>query len=267
MKAIIRSLIGALGYEIKRKSKNRDLLRYDDEIQAKKAIELVRQNTMCSYEPLVTLFQQVKYCEINALQGDFVECGVWKGGASGLMALASMEYGAGMRHIHMFDVFDDICEPDPAVDGDYALNQVAELAGVSRQALQGRLQPVKGVYRSHNGPGSVEIVRKLLESTIGYDKSHLSYHQGWFQDTLPKVADRIREIAILRLDGDLYASTKICLDYLYDKVVPGGFVVVDDYGTYEGCKKAVDDYRERHALTAFLNHVNYDCRYWIKNRK
>ena len=263
MKAIIKSIIGVLGYDIVRKSNSK--FEYDDEKQAREAIAIVRKNTMASYEPLVTLFQQVKYCESISLDGDYVECGVWKGGASGIMALGSMKYGDGKRQIHMFDIFDDICEPDPAVDGDFAIDQVVELAGVERQALQGRLQPVKGVYRSHGGPGSVEIVRDLLESRIGYDKDCLLYHQGWFQDTLPQVADKIGKIAILRLDGDYYASTKICLNYLYDKVVPGGFVVIDDYGTYEGCKKAVDEYREKYGINAFMSHVNHDCRYWIKD--
>jgi hypothetical protein len=90
------------------------------------------------------------------------------------------------------------------------------------------------------------------------------YYEGWFQETLPVCKDQIEKIAILRLDADWYASTKICLEFLYDKVVPGGFVIIDDYGTYEGCKKAVDEFREKQRITAFMVHVNHDCRYWIK---
>jgi O-methyltransferase len=264
MKEIVKRLIGKLGYQITRKTKNNDNSGYDSENHAKEAIAIVRNHTMVSFEPLMILFQQVKHCEINSLTGDYVECGVWKGGASGLMALGCKKYGNGKRSIHMFDIFDDICEPDPEFDGDFALNQVAELAGVEKQTLQGRLQPVKGVYQSHGGPGSVEIVRDLLESKIGYDKDYLHYHKGWFQDTLPRMTDSIENIAILRLDGDLYASTKVCLDFLYKKVVPGGFVIIDDYGTYEGCKKAVDEFREKQGIKTFMSHVNRDCRYWIK---
>ena len=62
------------------------------------------------------------------------------------------------------------------------------------------------------------------------------YHKGWFQETLPGVTKEIKQIAILRLDGDFYASTKVCLDFLYEKVVSGGFIIVDDYGTREGCR-------------------------------
>jgi O-methyltransferase len=108
---------------------------------------IVHKNTMVSYEPLVTLFQQIRHCEINFLEGDFVECSVWKGAASGLMALESMKYGNEKRHFHMFDIFDDICEPDPAVDGDFAIDQVVELSGVERRSLQSRLLPMKGVSK------------------------------------------------------------------------------------------------------------------------
>jgi len=164
----------------------------------------------------------------------------------------------------MFDVFDDICEPGPQIDGEFAIRQVAELAGVSKKSLKGRLRLVKGVYNSLGGPGNVEIVRDLMENKIGYNKNFLNYHKGWFQETLPDSAKEINKIAILRLDADLYASTKIYLDYLYEKVVSGGFVIIDDYGTYEGCKKAVDEFREKQGIRAFLNPVNKDCRYWIK---
>lgn len=193
-----------------------------------------------------------------------MECGVWKGGSVGLMVLANLKYSKKKRHIHMFDIFDDICEPDPSVDGDIAIKQIAKLAGVSPDSFKGRLQSVKGAYDSHGGHGTVEVVKELMEDKIGYDKEFLHYYKGWFQETIPNAVGDIREIAILRLDGDWYASTKVCLNFLYDKVVPGGFVIIDDYGTYEGCRKAVDEFREKQGIQNFLNHVNQDCRYWIK---
>ena len=110
----------------------------------------------------------------------------------------------------------------------------------------------------------IEEVRHLLEEKIQYPRNYLHYHMGWFQDTLPAVSELIKEVAILRLDGDLFASTKVCLEWLYDKVVPGGFVIVDDYGTYEGCRKAVDEFLDSREERVFLHHVNRDCRYWVK---
>ena len=256
----VKRLVNAFGY------KKRRVNLYDYEKEASQAIVSVKDNTMVSFEPLVILFQQVRHCEINNIQGDYVECGVWKGGAVGLMALANKQFGQKMRHIHMFDAFDDICEPDPKLDGDYAVNQVAELAGINKESLQGRLRPVKGVYNSHGGPGSIEVVEQLLENKIGYDERYLHFYPGWFQETLSVYHNGIGKIAILRLDADFFASTKICLEFLYDKVVPGGFVIIDDYGAYEGCKKAVDEFREKRNITSFMIHVNRDCRYWIKEK-
>jgi O-methyltransferase len=68
----------------------------------------------------------------------------------------------------------------------------------------------------------------------------------------------------LRLDGDWYASTKICLDHLYDKVLKGGFIIVDDYGAYEGCKKAVDEFLARRALDVRLQKVGSELRFFVK---
>lgn len=265
VKELIKKILVYFGYEIVRKKNESITHVYDFEQKARTAICIVAKNTMVAYEPLVTLFQQVRHCEINNIAGDYVECGVWKGGAAGVIALANMAFTQRRRRIHLFDVFSEICEPDPAIDGEFAVKQVAELAGVDKESLKGRLKSVKGVYDSHGGPGTVEIVRELLEEKIGYDKNYLCYHKGWFQETLPTVAKEINEIAILRLDADLYASTKICLDYLYEKVVPGGFIIIDDYGAYEGCKKAVDDFLKAQRINVFLNHVNKDCRYWIKD--
>ena len=80
---------------------------------------------------------------------------------------------------------------------------------------------------------------------------------------LPRDIDAVGDIAILRLDADWYASTKICLAYLFDRVVPGGFVIVDDYGTYAGCQRAVDEFIGARERPLYLNPVNADIRYVI----
>ena len=72
-------------------------------------------------------------------------------------------------------------------------------------------------------------------------------------------------IAILRLDGDWYESTKVCLEHLFDLVVDGGFVIVDDYGAYEGCRTAVDEYLAGRARRPYLSRVNGDIRYLVKS--
>jgi O-methyltransferase len=216
---------------------------------------------MVPYARLVTLYQQVIFCETWNIPGCFVECGTWKGGAVGLMALGNLEAGATRRHLHLFDSFEGIPEPDVSIDGEKAVQQVVSIGGRAK----GRLMPVAGFYEKYaGGVGTLEENRSLLEEVIGYDPSFLHYHKGWFQNTLPEAAPDLGSVAILRLDADWYASTKICLEHLYDNVVSGGFVIIDDYGCYEGCKKAVDEFMKRRGVRAYLNHIDSEGRYLIK---
>jgi O-methyltransferase len=212
---------------------------------------------MLNRQRLALLFELVGHVIKTATPGSFVECGVWKGGAVGMMACAAKRFGE-ERDLHLCDAFDDIGEPDGRVDGERA---VREVGGIER--AQGRLQPIKGIYDRFGGHGTIDACRELLEKRINYPSVRLHFHQGWFQQTLPKIGKEIGPIALLRIDADWYASTKICLDNLYERVVQGGAVVIDDYGGYDGCRKAVDEFlaaRERHP---FLNHVDEECIYWF----
>jgi hypothetical protein len=234
---------------------------YDLEEEAREAIRIVRSHTMLSYERLITLYQQAAHCERARVPGCFVECGTWKGGAVAIMALANLRHGDRRRPLHLFDSFEGIPEPDEGADGEKAAREVRSVGGAAR----GRLSPVEGFYeRFADGVGTLEINRRLMEEIVRYDPAYLRYHKGWFQDTVPRDAAGVGPVAILRLDGDWYASTKVCLEHLYGNVVPGGFVVVDDYGHYPGCRKAVDEFLEREGIRPFLTHIDYTGRYWIK---
>jgi O-methyltransferase len=215
------------------------------------ALSIVRPYSMLPEARLLSLYEQVRYCEDHGLEGDYVECGVWKGGAVGMMALASR---CG-RRLHLFDSFEGICEPDAEIDGARA---VAE-AGAAHAGAQ--LIPVPGIYDKFGGHGTLEDCRHLLEHVIGHPGDLIHYHQGWLQRTVP--AADIPKIAILRLDGDWYASTRVCLAHLLDRVVPGGFVIIDDYGTYEGCRRAVDETLA--SRPAFLQRVDAGCFYFVKS--
>jgi len=256
VKEKIKFIADRLGYQVRKKSP----LFCEKASEASDVINTVRPYTMLSHERLLSLFTQVEFCENAEIPGCYVECGVWKGGSVGLMAMANMKYGVQPRHLHLFDSFQEICEPDASVDGERAINEVKSR---STGGVNGELKPLSGIYDSFGGPGSLEGNKMLLEKIIGYDPSYVHYHKGWFQDTLPEVTN-IDKIAILRLDSDWYASTKICLEHLYDKVVPGGFIIIDDYGTYEGCRKAVDEYIYNNNIKAYFNYVDMVCGYWIK---
>jgi len=270
VKRFIKKFVNTIGFDITRHRPPREAnlnmyeqLGYELESEATECINIVKDNTMLSKRRLVTLFQQVVYCEEHEIPGTFVECGVWKGGAMGMMALANLRQGRRRRHLHLFDSFQEICEPDAGVDGERALREVSEFTGNDSYG-KGKLQPVSGIYDRFGGPGTLEENQQLLEKTIGYPKEFIHYHVGWFQNTIPAGHQGIGPIAVLRLDGDWYASTKVCLEYLFEKVVRGGVVIIDDYGTYDGCRRAVDEFMKLKQIQAYLAPIDSDCRFFVK---
>jgi O-methyltransferase len=270
MKKGLKRLLNAMGVDLIRyrppleaNLNIQEHLGYELEDEATECIQVVKNHTMLSKRRLVTLYQQVAYCEACEVPGSFVECGVWKGGAMGLMALANLRQAKQRRHLHLFDAFQEICEPDAAVDGARAVQDVRELSG-KRGRDTGKLEAIQGVYDRFGGPGTLEGNERLLEETIGYPKDFVHYHVGWFQDTIPADHQAIGPIAILRLDGDWYHSTKVCLEYLFDKVERGGIVIIDDYGTYEGCRRAVDEFIRLKHIRVYLAPVDRDCRFLVR---
>lgn len=256
MKKILKTIVGAFGFEIRRRSCSSMVPA--EEIES--AIRTIESFTMLPRERLISLYDQVVFCERKRIEGALVECGVWKGGSVALMAAASMRHARSPRHVHLFDSFLDICEPNARIDGQHALDEVKNYT----DSADGKLVPLDGFYESVGGPGTLAGNRELLEGVIGYSADLLHYHKGWFQDTVPAIAKKIGPIAILRLDGDWYDSTKVCLDYLYDSVQKGGFIIIDDYGTYEGCRKAVDEFIAARGICRYLHPVDAACRYFIK---
>ena len=173
------------------------------------------------------LWNQTQDILKNGVPGCFVECGVWRGGSAALMALAVCKSGES-RDLHLFDSFEGL--PEPTEDD-----------GAAAIAYSGGR--VSGVLKSLDKCiASLDEVRELLLDDIGFDPSRVHFHKGWFQNTVPFVSPNLGPIALLRLDGDWYESTKCCLEQLYDLVVPGGFVILDDYGYWEGCRRASDEF-------------------------
>ncbi|MCF6351474.1 MAG: TylF/MycF family methyltransferase [Cyclobacteriaceae bacterium] len=217
----------------------------------------VLDHTMVTLPALRNIIETTQYILDNAIGGSFVECGVWKGGSVALMAYV-LKKGSDYRPIHLFDAFDDICEPDAAVDGERAILEVG-----GKHNATGKLNALKGIYDVKGGHGDELKVQNLLTNSIGYPLEKLVFHKGWFQDTVPM--NTIDKIALLRLDGDWYASTKVCLEHLYDKVVDGGVIIIDDYYTYEGCSKAVNEFWNLKKFKPFTIKVSNDCLFWIKS--
>jgi hypothetical protein len=188
----------------------------------------------------------IHYCmkEIlsNHIPGDFIETGVWRGGATILMKAILKAYGCEDRNVWVADSFEGVPPPNPEKYPDDAgihLNQLSELA-IS-------LEKVQAHFKRYG----------LLDNKVIFLK-------GFFSNTLPTAP--INQIALLRLDGDLYESTMDGLVNLYPKVAIGGYVIVDDFGAIPACAKAVRDYRQKHNITDPIIRIDWTGVFWQKTK-
>lgn len=174
----------------------------------------------------------------EGIPGDFIETGVWRGGASIMMAAVLASYADDSRTVWVADSFSGLPEPNaedyPADTDD--VHHTFEPLAIS-------LEEVQANFAKYD----------LLSDNVKFLK-------GWFKDTLPTAP--ITTLSILRLDGDMYESTWDGLTSLYDKVSPGGFVIVDDYGAVPGCAQAVADYRQQHNVTQPIIDIDGIGAYW-----
>ena len=208
-----------------------------------------RQYTMTHPRRCRHLWKACKQVLSRNVPGCFVECGVWRGGSSAIMALAMKNAGS-QRPLHLFDSFEGLPEPTKD-DGTNA----AVLSG-GRNA--GELAPINQCQ------AGLEEVRHLMLDVIKADPSLVHFHVGWFQNTLPTATGHLGPIALLRLDGDWYDSTKICLECLYPLLSSGGIVILDDYSYWEGCRKATDEYRSRNQISDPICQIDREAVFWIR---
>jgi len=193
----------------------------------------VRRNTMVGPDRIQSLANLAQRLEDEQIPGDVVECGVYKGGTAALLARTAT-HSRLPRTLWLFDVFSGM-PPSTAADGPNA-------------------KPWVGNLKS-----SAPRVERLLRRT-GADLSRVRIVAGLFQETFPTV--RIPQIALLNLDADWYESVKLCLETFYDAVVPGGFISIDDYGAWPGCRQAVDEFFSARGLSFPLHAV--DTAHWFQ---
>jgi O-methyltransferase len=186
---------------------------------------------------------------VRKVPGCLVECGVWRGGSAAIMGLAAQHAGE-RRQLHLFDSFEGLPEPGER-DG-------AKAAAYSNGKSDGAMASI------HQCEAGLAEVQDALLSRIRLPEELVTFHRGLFQDTVPSDAMSLGPIAVLRLDGDWYESTAICLKHLYPLLSPGGVLVLDDYFCWEGCRKATDEYRAEHGITAPIIRTDIEAVYWIK---
>jgi len=173
------------------------------------------------------------------IPGDFAETGVWRGGATVFMRGYLAAYDMPDRVVWAADSFEGL--PVPTHPEDAGLDYSAAVV------------PILAV--------SLEEVRDLF-ARYGLLDERVKFLKGWFRDTLPTAP--IASLALLRLDGDLFESTRDALEALYDRVSPGGFIIVDDYGDFLPCRRAVDEFRAARGITAPLRNIDWTGEYWRK---
>ncbi|MDQ3811821.1 MAG: TylF/MycF family methyltransferase [Chloroflexota bacterium] len=204
--------------------------------------------TMTTMSRMYALYKATEYVARCGVAGDMVECGVWRGGSAMLVALALRAFAATDRSIYLYDTFTGMPEPT---------QHDVNLFGQSARTLLEHSTNESHVWAR----ASLDDVRANLAAT-DYPANKLRFVEGKVEQTIPGIAPE--QIALLRLDTDWYASTAHELEHLYPRLVPGGVLIIDDYGHWQGARKAVDEYVARNNLCILLNRIDYTGRIAVK---
>ena len=207
--------------------------------------------TMTTVERMYAVHQAAGHVARAGIAGDYVECGVWRGGSSMMAALTFKQAGDRERTMWLYDTFEGMPEPTledapNAIEGadvhdEWARNEAAD----------------------HNDwcYAPLDEVRANMRS-VGVDGDRLQLVKGKVEETIPATIPE--RIALLRLDTDWYESTKHELDHLYPLLSPGGVLIIDDYGHWPGARQAVDEYLAEHGIHLLLGRIDYSGRIAVK---
>ena len=208
--------------------------------------------TMTEVSSLVNTLKSCKYAVENDIPGDFVECGVWRGG-HGIVAKKVFERMNSEKKVWMFDTFEGMTKPTE-IDVDPRNKNAALPEYIARS----KTSHTEWCYSSLE-----EVQRNFISFDI--DPDEITFIKGDVCETLSDCSNLPKSICVLRLDTDWYKSTKIELEVLYPLLCDKGVLIVDDYGAWEGARKAVDEYFEKSKYKPLFNVVNMSARSAIKH--
>lgn len=199
-----------------------------------------RAYSMIGADRMDNIRQCVETVLDDDVPGDLIEAGVWRGGATIFMRGILKAYGVCNRRVWVADSFEGM--PAPEI----------------------RRFPVDVPWTSWTGRlgVSLETVKRHFENYDLLD-DQVRFLKGWFKDTLPVAP--IERLAVIRLDGDLYQSILDSLTHLYPRLSTSGFVIIDDFYFFKGCRQAVLDYRARHGVTDPISEVGGNAAYWRRS--
>ncbi len=199
-------------------------------------------HTMIGEKRLDNLWQCMSGAIESGVEGDVIETGVWRGGATIFMRAVFKAYGITDRSVWVADSFQGLPPPNaemyPADAGD---------SHYVEDGLRVTLEQVQQNFAKYD----------LLDNQVKFLK-------GWFKDTLP--TSPISKLAVMRLDGDMYESTMDALNALYPKLSIGGYVIVDDFGYLKSCEQAVNDYRNRHGISDPIERIDWTGAFWRRTK-
>lgn len=244
IKATIRTVLNSMGFDIVRLAAN-----YSKEELS--IIQHIKAFTATGPGRIVGLVDAVKYITANRIEGAIVECGVWRGGSVMAALLTLIKCGDTSRSAYLYDTFEGMSAPtarDISFDG---ISAEAALATSPKRESKTNIWCLAGL----------DMVRHNVCST-GYPTDKLHFIKGKVEDTIPSVLPG--KIAILRLDTDWYESTKHELTYLYPHLAPGGVLILDDYGHWQGARQAADEYFAENGLVPLLHRLDYTGRMMVK---
>jgi O-methyltransferase len=198
-------------------------------------------HTMIGVERLDNLQRCTEDVIKSGVQGDLIETGVWRGGATILMRAVLRAYDVKDRVVWVADSFEGLPPPDP--------QKYPKDTGDLHHTYQELAIPIEEVKANFERYG-------LLDD-------HVRFLKGWFRDTLPSAP--IEKLAVIRLDGDMYESTMDALTHLYPKLSTGGYLIVDDYGVVPACREAIDDYRASNGINDEIIDIDWSGIYWQRS--
>jgi hypothetical protein len=212
--------------------------------------EKVKPYTMTSPERVFALCEAVKYIHEQNIEGDIVECGVWKGGSMMAVAESLLSLGESTRDLYLFDTYEGMAPPT---------GEDVDIGGVTAESLLKQSDKMKedSVWCC----ASLEMVRSAVNG-VGYPVEKIHFVKGMVEQTIPFAAPD--KIALLRLDTDWYESTRHEMEHLFPRLVKGGVLIIDDYGHWQGARKAIDEYFVKNKVKILLNRIDYTGRIAVK---
>ncbi len=217
------------------------------------------QKTHRGVMQVLNLESVLSYVESAQIPGAFVETGVYTGGASAyaLLAMQRLRVNKEPRDYWGFDSFEGMPGASEE-DGDHGSIWITGMR--IKDLGESQLGKLKG--HDVNKADYSRCLHYLLNT--GYPEKHINLVKGWFQESLKLSKAKIGGIAVLRMDGDFYDSTKVVFEELFDQVSEGGVVIIDDFGSFQGCRRATEEFLESKKISPHLVYVENGIRYFVK---